>query len=87
MLLELPLHVGWESCHSRPIINLGGRNMCANDDSRNNQQVVIQADVYNGHEPTRVCPKCGREKPLSKFGYRNMGDGTIRNQSWCKDCR
>lgn len=29
----------------------------------------------------------GRKKTLSALGYRNMGDGTIRNQSWCKDCQ
>lgn len=38
---------------------------------------------------TRVCPNCGEEKPISEFGYRRMkpGDGEIRNQSWCKECR
>jgi hypothetical protein len=28
-----------------------------------------------------------RKKALSDFGFRNMGNGKIRNQSWCKDCR
>ena len=50
-------------------------------------EVVINADGYNGSVPTRICPNCEKEKPISDFGYREMGDGTIRNQSWCKDCR
>lgn len=53
----------------------------------NDQQPIIQSSGYNGSEPTRICPNCCEEKPLSDFGYRNMGDGTIRNQSWCKECR
>ena len=49
-----------------------------------------QSSGYNGSEPTRVCPKCKKEKPLSDFGYRDMGtnqNNEIRNQSWCKACR
>ena len=53
----------------------------------NNDRPIIQSCGYDGSEPTRICPKCGKEKPLSDFGYRKMSDGTIRNQSWCKDCR
>ncbi|MCB6405574.1 MULTISPECIES: hypothetical protein [Streptococcus] len=53
----------------------------------NDKEVIIQAKGYNGSEPTRVCPNCGNEKPISDFGYRDMGNGKIRNQSWCKDCR
>lgn len=53
----------------------------------NNERPIIQSTGYNGSEPTRKCPKCGREKPLSDFGFRKMENGTIRNQSWCKDCR
>jgi hypothetical protein len=42
------------------------------------------------------CPKCGIEannetELREKFGLRTMtsksGDKTVRNQSWCKDCR
>ena len=55
--------------------------------SKNDKNPIIQASGYNGSEPTRICPKCGKEKPISEFGYRNMGDGNIRNQSWCKSCR
>ena len=54
---------------------------------KNDDRPIIQSSGYNGSEPTRICPNCGEEKPLSDFGYRHMGDGTIRNQSWCKDCR
>lgn len=55
--------------------------------SENNQRPIIQSRGYNGSEPTRVCPHCGQEKPLSDFGFREMDNGQIRNQSWCKDCR
>lgn len=53
----------------------------------NNNTPIIQTNGYNGSEPTRICPHCGLEKPLSDFGFRKMHDGKIRNQSWCKDCR
>lgn len=56
-------------------------------ENKNNKTTKIQANGYNGSEPTRVCPHCGLEKPLSDFGYRQMEDGVIRNQSWCKACR
>ena len=55
--------------------------------NKNNKKPIIQTSGYNGSEPTRVCPNCGKEKPLSEFGYINMGEGNIRNQSWCKSCR
>lgn len=59
-----------------------------NENHENNKQTVkVQASSYNGSEPLRVCPKCGKEKPLSEFGWRDMGNGDIRNQSWCKECR
>ena len=53
----------------------------------NNEKPIIQSNGYNGSEPTRICPRCNIEKPLSDFGFRNMGNGEIRNQSWCKECR
>ena len=53
----------------------------------NNNQVKVNASGYNGSEPTILCPNCDKEKPLSDFGYRKMGNGEIRNQSWCKKCR
>ena len=56
----------------------------------NKQRPIIQSSGYNGSEPTRICPHCGKEKPLSDFGYRKMKkgeNGQVRNQSWCKDCR
>jgi len=41
---------------------------------------------------TTSCPHChktsvGLSTILKKFGLRNMGDGTTRVQSWCKECR
>ena len=50
-------------------------------------QMDLHTHGYNGSEPTRICPHCGKEKPLSEFGFRKMESGEIRNQSWCKDCR
>lgn len=47
----------------------------------------IQASDYDGHEPVRECPHCGESKTLSEFGYRSMGNGEVRNQSWCGSCR
>jgi hypothetical protein len=56
----------------------------------NNDRPIIQSHGYDGSEPTRVCTKCNKEKPLSDFGYRNMGEkrnNEIRNQAQCKKCR
>lgn len=38
------------------------------------------------------CPKCGKvanshQELEDKFGFRNMGNGTMRAQSQCKVCR
>lgn len=33
------------------------------------------------------CTLCGKTKPLSEFGLRKMGNGEIRNQAQCKECR
>ncbi len=55
--------------------------------AENKQRPIIQSSGYNGREPTRICPHCDKEKPLSDFGYRKMKNGQVRNQSWCKDCR
>ena len=53
----------------------------------NNQKPIVQSSGYNGSQPTRTCPNCKKEKPLSEFGWRKMENGEIRTQSWCKDCR
>ena len=53
----------------------------------NTQSPQIQSNGYNGSERSTECPHCKKTKPLSEFGYRNMGNGDIRNQSWCKECR
>ena len=58
--------------------------------TNNNENPIVQTNGYDGHEPTRECPHCHKIKPLSEFGFRNMGEkqnNQIRNQSWCKDCR
>ena len=54
-----------------------------------NMKVIIPASGYNGSEPVITCPNCGKEKPLSEFGYRKMGNerNEVRSQSWCKKCR
>jgi len=38
------------------------------------------------------CPNCGKvassyDEVELEFGYRDMGDGRIIVQSWCKNCR
>jgi len=53
----------------------------------NDKKSKLQVSGYDGKEPTRICPNCKEEKPISEFGYRQMGSGEIRNQSWCKKCR
>jgi len=42
-------------------------------------------------DPTN-CPHCGKIASghmsiKNNFGLRNMGDGTVRVQSWCRKCR
>ena len=39
----------------------------------NSKRPIIQSSGYNGKEPTRICPNCKEEKPLSDFGFRNYG--------------
>ena len=41
----------------------------------NKDRPIIQSHGYNGSEPTRICPHCGKEKPLSEFGFRKMKKG------------
>lgn len=56
----------------------------------NDKIVKIKTSGYNGSEPMKICPKCKSEKPLSGFGYRNMGDkqnNRIQIQAQCKKCR
>jgi hypothetical protein len=36
-------------------------------------------------EPTRWCPGCEQNLPVSRFSWRNKQRGTL--QSYCKDCR
>ncbi len=38
------------------------------------------------------CPHCGKiaygeDEIEEEFGYRNMGNGRVIPQSWCKECR
>jgi len=40
-----------------------------------------------------TCPKCKKviattyQKLDDKFGFRNMDKNSMRNQSWCRECR
>ena len=39
-----------------------------------------------------ICPNCGKKAITyqeldEKFGFRNMNNKSMRNQSWCRDCR
>jgi len=65
--------------------NQNGRNA----QNLNDQRPVLQTSGYNGSEPMRKCPHCGKIKPLSDFGFRMMDTDSkkVRNQSWCKECR
>src|SRR5262249_19438142 len=47
---------------------------------------VFDAD---GHEVliTLMCLKCRQVKPLAQFGLRQLPDGAIRDQPWCRGCR
>ena len=38
----------------------------------NKDRPIIQSHGYNGSEPTRICPHCGKEKSLSEFGFTKM---------------
>jgi predicted nucleic acid-binding Zn ribbon protein len=38
------------------------------------------------------CPKCEKEAKTyqelyEKFDFRNMNSNSMRNQSWCRECR
>lgn len=38
------------------------------------------------------CPKCAKvatnyQELEERFGFRNMDKVSMRNQSWCRDCR
>ena len=55
--------------------------------NKNSDRPIIQSSGYNGSEPTRICPHCGKENPLSDFGFRKMANGQIISESWCKACR
>ena len=33
---------------------------------------------------TKICTKCGKEKPLTEFNWRNKSKGTLRSE--CKEC-
>jgi hypothetical protein len=36
----------------------------------------------------KTCPRCGHTGPTgADFGWRDMGDGTMRSQSYCRSCR
>lgn len=45
-----------------------------------------------GKDDYAKCPNCekiaiGKAQIENLFGYRNMGDGKIIPQSYCRDCR
>lgn len=65
---------------------MGFLDFLTNDDN-DETNVTINADGYEDGTLYRTCPHCGEQKPIEDFGFRDMGDSEIRNQSWCKDCR
>ena len=46
-------------------------------------------DLTKARCPCRGCSKSAdnKEDVVRLFGLRNMGDGTIRVQSYCRECR
>ncbi len=39
-----------------------------------------------------ICPQCGKKAETyqeleKRFGFRNMNGNSMRNQSWCRECR
>jgi hypothetical protein len=47
--------------------------------------------IFVIHDPTS-CPNCGLgangfDEILTNFGLRNMNNGSVRVQSWCRSCR
>ena len=53
----------------------------------NSETPIIQSSDYRDGVLFRICTKCNREKPISDFGLRKMGNGEIRNQAQYKKCR
>lgn len=47
--------------------------MSNENNDKNGKRPIIQSSGYNGSGPTRICPKCGQEKLITDFGFRNMG--------------
>lgn len=72
---------------SRLIENLGS------PDSGPAQLKFADLDLDGQELQLKVCPKCtSREgrliyKPIGEFGMRRMRNGTIKSQSYCKECR
>ena len=50
-------------------INDAEGRLIAMASQQNPQRPKIQSHGYNGSEPTRICPNCQKEKPLSEFGF------------------
>lgn len=54
-------------------------------------EVKIQVDDILKVDGTTLllfkCTKCGDKKQIDGFGIRKMGNGTIRRQAQCNDCR
>jgi uncharacterized C2H2 Zn-finger protein len=53
-------------------------------------RVIVSAEVILTRDGTLYvsCPRCRKLGDLEKeFGWRNMGDGVIRNQPQCRSCR
>lgn len=42
---------------------------------------------FNNGDFLKICPNCMRIFSASYFGLRNMGDGSVRDQSNCPECR
>jgi hypothetical protein len=48
----------------------------------------VAVDPFSLIRDLKTCPRCGYRGPVGpSFGFRNMGDGTYRSQSHCRECR
>lgn len=49
---------------------------------------TVESNAFARVADLKGCPKCGHTGPVgADFGFREMGDGTIRSQSHCRRCR
>ena len=61
-------------------------------DAMSAQPIVLDDEKIVLPDGKACCPQCGAEAyglgdVYEVFGFRRMGDHTLRAQSWCRACR